>query len=208
MFVFMDESGTAAIPGLQEYFAVSAIAFSTEESRDKAESAMKELRGELDRKATFEFRFSELSPAFRMRFFEKVAGLDFKHFSCLLWKNGLGGQWGDECYVYERVFREVVQGLTPYLRELEAAQEKPMRVRVVHDEYTNPAYSLILAEEFGKVHRRDGHKMVPRQNIKQGKSKSSSLIQLADMCCGAVRWESAEHRKYLTAKSLGVCNLP
>jgi hypothetical protein len=206
MFVFMDESGTADIPGPQPYFALSAIAFQTEGSRDQMNDIAKQLRQEWRVKATFEFRFVDLNHDNRTKFFVKVGGLSFRHSTCVLRKEGLGGQWAERCYLYERVLREVVGGLMPFFRQVDAGQHKPLKVRVVFDEHKDPDYSRILKAEFGKLRSKDGSRMVV--GVKPGRSRSSNLLQLADMVCGAARWDTSTYRKFIAAQCLRIYNLP
>ena len=208
MFVFMDESGDTVVPGMKPYFALMALAFETADGRDNAEEALKQLRRNWGKKSTFEFKFIWLSEGDRLKFFQTVGNLAFKHAGCVLHKDEIGGQWTAKRYLYERVIREVVDGLTPYFREVDSARDRPLRVRVTFDEHTDPSYYLLLKSQFARLHSKDGCSMVPKQNVKPGKSKTSSLIQLADMLCGAIRWDTNVYRKYVSAQCLRLANLP
>lgn len=208
MFVFLDESGDAAVPGMKPYFALAALAFETADSRDEMEEALKQLRHNWGKKLNFEFKFIWLSEDERLKFFQRVGDLAFKHVGCVLQKDGISGQWTKKRYLYERVIREVVDGLKPYFRSVAVARDKPLRVRVTFDEHTDPDYSRLLKEQFGTLHAQDGSRMVPKQNVKPGKSKTSSLIQLADMLCGAIRWDTNIYRKYVSAQCLRLSALP
>jgi len=127
--------------------------------------------------------------------------------SCVLWKDGLSGHRQVLC-LYERVIREIVFGLDPHFREVDEAQEKPLRVHAVFDEFTDPEYERILRQEFGRLHAKEGFKMVPKENLRKGRSRSSSLLQVVDMVCGAHRWNTNEYRKYVAAQRLRHVELP
>lgn len=208
MFVFLDESGTPALQGPQRYFAMTALAFQTEAMRDGMEEAVKQLRLDWGMNAAYEIKFAKLCHESRIAFFAKIGDLQFKLSSCVLWKEGLAGQWADRCYVYERVIREIVNGLSPYFREVDEAQVKPLRVHAVFDEYTDPEYIRILKEQLGRLRSKDGSKMVPKENVKKGRSRTSSLLQAVDMVCGAHRWDTKDYRKYVAAQRLGHVELP
>ena len=208
MFVFLDESGTPSLQGPQPYFVVSAVAFQAELSWERAEVAVKQLRLDWGLNAAYEVKFAKLNGQRRTQFFEKLGGLQFKHSTCVLWKDRLGGRWADRRYVYERVIREVVNGLEQHFREVDEAQVKPLRVHAVFDEYTDPEYERILKEAFGRLFAKDGLKMAPKENIKKGRSRSSSLLQVVDMVCGAHRWDTNEYRKYVVAQRLQYVELP
>jgi hypothetical protein len=208
MFLFLDESGTPALQGPQPYFAMSAIAFESEARRDVMEETIEQLRRDWGMNAAYEMKFVKLSHERRIGFFVKIGDLPFKVSSCVLRKEGLAGQWTDKCYLYERVIREIVNGLQPYFREVDAAQEKPLRVHAIFDEYTDPEYVRILKQELGRLYSKDGFKMMPKENVKKGRSRTSSLLQVVDMVCRAYRWDTNDYRKYLTAQRLRHVELP
>jgi hypothetical protein len=83
-----------------------------------------------------------------------------------------------------------------------------LRVHAVYDECSDPVYDKILKEEFGRLFAKDGLKMVPKENIKKGRSGSSSLLQAVDMVCAAHRWDTNEYRKYVAAQRLQFRELP
>ena len=83
-----------------------------------------------------------------------------------------------------------------------------MKVRTCFDELRDPRYKEIVGAEFGKVHAKDGSKMVPRGRVKMGRSRSSNLLQLADLFCGASRWDTDAYRQYVTTQCLEIRPLP
>lgn len=204
--VFLDEGGDAVIPGNEPYFVISAAAFQTETHRDGMEGVIQDLREGWGKLKNNEFKFARLDHSGRTKFFVAIGDRTFKHCSCILRKEQLGGQWKKKVYVYERVIREVVGGLTPFFRELDAAQDNPLRVRVYFDQHTDPKYRNTLEQEFRKLHSKDGSAMI--KDVTQGRSHSSWLLQLADMLCGAARWDSNDYRKFVAAQCLRRHTLP
>jgi hypothetical protein len=199
MFVFIDESGDLPIPGTKQYFALSAIVFETEERKQQMEHAIGNLRQEWGKKLNNnEFKFSKLDRDDRLRFFEHIGGLAFKHSCCILEKAGLRGQWLDRTYAYERVINELVDDLTPYFREVDSLQPTPLKIRVVFDQHDDPEYKRHLRAKFIRLRSKDGSGMV--KSVKPGRSASSGLLQLADMVCGANRWDSSDYRNYIAAQ--------
>lgn len=208
MFVFMDDSGDAPLPGMQDYFALTAIAFQTEASRDGMDAAISAIRPKWGKGANFEFKFTNLGDQRRTEFFGTIAPLPFKYSSCVLQKSGLRGQWTDKCYAYERVIREVVNGLIPHFRQVDEAQKKPLKIRVLADMHTDPDYLRLLQAEFGKLHAKDGTQMARRNHVKLGKSSSFNLLQLADLICGASRYATNAYRNQLSTSCLRIHELP
>lgn len=207
MFVFIDDSGDVDLPGNRPYYALSAIAFNTEDERDGAESTILQLRQEWSKPLRRnEFKFAILNHDDRIRFFEKVGDLPFKHASCVLWKDGLKGRWRDRCFVYEQVIGEMVNGLLPYFREVDIAQKKPLKIRVVADECDDPEYWRRLKERFYGLRSKDGSGMV--KSVVPGRSRSSSLLQMADLVCGANRWDSRDYRRFVAVQCLDRHQLP
>jgi hypothetical protein len=204
--VFVDEGGDADIPGNERYFVLAAAAFQTETHRNEMEEAIRKLREGWGKLKNNEFKFSRLDHAGRTKFFVAVGDRTFKHCSCVLRKERLAGQWKKKAYVYERVIREVVGGLTPFFRELDAAQSNPLRVRVYFDQHTDSNYRRTLEREFRKLHSKDGSAMI--KDVTQGRSDSSRLLQLADMLSGAARWDSNDFSKYVAAQCLRSHVLP
>jgi hypothetical protein len=201
MFVFIDESGDVDVPGITPYFALSAVVFATAEDKNGIEGAILQLRQEWGKKLREgEFKFVWLDDEGRKKFFVKVGDLPFKYSSCVLLKEGLGRQWKEKGYVYERVIRELVDGLTPYFREVDAAQDKPLKVRVVADEHEDPDYWRLLKARFYSLRSKDGSGMV--KSVKPGKSVSSRLLQFADLVCGASRWDTNDYRLFVAAQCL------
>jgi hypothetical protein len=112
----------------------------------------------------------------------------------------------ERLYVYESVIREVVDELTPYLRQVDAAQVKPLKVRVVADRNDDPDYWCLLKAAFFRLRSKDGSGMV--KSVKPGKAASSNFLQVADLICGATRWNEPTYRKLISTQCLGIRSLP
>jgi Protein of unknown function (DUF3800) len=208
MFVFIDDSGDVGVPGMRPYFALSAVVFQTEEERDGAGHAVHELRKKWGRADSFELKFWNLRPQLRTEFFVRIGDMPFRYASCVLWKDRVSGRrWRDRRYVYERVIRGLVGELVPYLREADAAQDKPLKVGVVADEHDDPDYWRLLKAEFYKLRSKDGSGMV-KGKVRPGKSSSSNVLQFADLVCGAARWDTDAYRKFIAVQCLKICILP
>jgi len=206
MFVFIDDSGDANLQ-VRPYYALSAVAFRIKAETDGIGDRIHELRKNWGKKDGFEFKFSKLDPDRQTEFFQRVRDSPLRYASCVLRKKAaMGKSWLQRTSVYERVMRDLVAVLGVYFKTVDDAQDKPLRVSVVADECTDPDYWKHLDAAFGKLHSKDGLRMAKKP--KPGKSASWNLLQLADMVCGAARWDTPEYRKLLTQGCLDIRQLP
>lgn len=204
MYVFADESGDADCPGRMEYFVFSAVAFASEKSRDDLQLAVQDFCK--DNQLKSELKFSRCRENLLSKFFITIGDLHFRHSSCIFRKTEAGGQWKVRQYVYERVVREVVNGLVPHFREVEGEDTTPLKVSVVHDEHTDNCYTRTIADEFKKPRAKSGRPFI--DDVRSGKSASSPFLQFADLLCGAVRWNTSAYRKFISRQRLAMVELP
>lgn len=206
LYIYLDEAGDAVCPGNTDFFVISAVAFLTEAQSTAAVNAIELLRNGWGTLTNNEFKFARLSSPQKVNFFEAVADLEFKHCSCVSQKQNFNSQWKNKYFVYEKVIQGTMAYLIPWLRKRDEAQQNPLRIRVFFDEHTDGKYIALVKAEFKKLRSKNGSAMLSA--FSQIQSSSHRLIQLADLLCGASRWDSNDFRKYVSAQCLGRQILP
>lgn len=180
MLVFIDESGDPGMPpgnGASDYFTVTLIIFEDHEEATAVERRLALLRTELRLPETFEFHFSKLKTAWRKMFFQAVAPYKWVYFSVVLNKaklTGKGFQFPDPFYKY--TFNLVFQNAKTHLKDaivvIDGSGGREFRTQI-------STYLRKRVNEGG-----DSAKLI--RKIKMQDSHRNSLLQLADMVCGAV----------------------
>lgn len=186
MLAYVDESGCTGMrfaSGASRLYVVTAVVFYDRQVADCCYQTVDELRRSL--KVAKEFHFSKLSHPNRLAFFTEAAKFDFEYFAVVFDKHKLGEQGITLTTPFlQYPVKAIFSGIAPKLSE----------ATIVIDEVGSSEFRNGLARELkGEINRQFG-----REVIKQVKSKAShshSLLQLADMVCGAVSRSCANSRK-------------
>ncbi len=192
MPTFIDESGSADWDNAQakDYFTLTAVWFETPEAAFACKDVIDALRGTLGVVADFEFHFTGASPNRRKAFLEAVAACNFEYVACTLRKKRqgkwlAGRPWRKRPYFYDKVIRPVVDALEGRLQQAQQNKATHLNERVTYDEKTDQVYVKSLKTHFRRPKEpKTGRSLVSK--VGEGKSDVESLVQLADMICGAV----------------------
>src|SRR5262249_30201652 len=136
---------------------------------------------------------------------------DFLYVACTVEKKRLQAPgWRQKAYFYEKAITPIVGGLTEYLRIAQACKgASPLKAQVTADDNKDAVYFTVLSREFKKHKSDSGHPLV--ETVKPGRSKSCSLLQLADMVCGAViqaRTGKDGYLRLLAKRKAATCSVP
>lgn len=190
MPTFIDESGKFDWdnPQASTYFTLAAVWFETPESAFACQKVIADVRTALHVPQTYHFHFTGSTHAHRMAFLTAVSVCDFEYVTCTLQKKP-NGKWRERAwrkrpYFYEEIIRPVVKRLEGRLQKAEENKKTPLNERVTFDEKTDKVYYETLRNEFYRPKAPSGRSLVNK--VRPGKSESNSLVQLADMVCGAV----------------------
>lgn len=182
MLIFMDESGDTGFKLNKissRYFVLTAVIFDSLEAAEKANEVVKEVRKELKRSESLEFKFSTgTNDRAKELFLRKLSRCDFRYRSVVIDKKTLMQREPDP---KESIYMLVADQL--FLR----AKSRIKNATVFVDLITKS-----FVQDFNKYLRvrlnTDIEKLIGE--IKHKDSKSNNLLQLADMVCGAI------YRKY------------
>jgi hypothetical protein len=180
MLVFIDESGDPGMPpggSRSAFFTVTLVIIQNHQEAAALERRIAELRRELRLPETFEFHFSKLKGAWREVFLRAVAPHDWRYFSIVLNKarlTGKGFQFPDPFYKY--TFNLVFQNAKPHLRD----------AIVVIDGSGGREFRAQLSTYLRKRVNEEGEAAKAIHKVKLQDSRQNTLLQLADMVCGAV----------------------
>ncbi|HVU16940.1 MAG TPA: DUF3800 domain-containing protein [Candidatus Didemnitutus sp.] len=180
MLVFIDESGDPGMPpggGCSEYFTVTMVLVEDHEEAAAIDQRIALLRHELGLPEHFEFHFSKLKRAWREEFFRVLGTYQWFHFAVVLNKaklTGKGFQFPDPFYKYTCSL--VFQNAKPYLRD----------AIVVIDGSGGREFRTQLSTYLRKRVNEGGAEPKFIRKVKLQDSRQNSLLQLADMVCGAV----------------------
>lgn len=177
MLVFFDESGDSGMKGKagsSPYFIVTAALFEDNDEAGKCEQAIVALRQRLRLHERFEFHFNSCSDDRRKAFLNQVANGGFFYHSVVLNKTKLWGKGFQE----KNSFYKYATGLV-----FENAKKELVNAKVIIDRCGNREFRDQLARYLKK--RMNAQANLIRK-VSMESSHSNSLLQLADMVCGAV----------------------
>ncbi|MBI5424364.1 MAG: DUF3800 domain-containing protein [Opitutae bacterium] len=180
MLVFIDESGDPGMPpggSRSEYFTVTLVTIQDHEEATAIEQRIALLRRELNLPDTFEFHFSKLKQAWREEFLRTLSRYEWFYFAVVLNKaklTGKGFQFPDPFYKYTCGL--VFQNAKPYLED----------AIVVIDGSGGREFRTQLSTYLRKRVNEAGEGPKSIRKVKLQDSRQNSLLQLADMVCGAV----------------------
>lgn len=184
--------------------------FERAEQARACESAITDLRSRLHLPPDFEFHFAEISNDLRAAFFAAVEGHEFSYTACVVFKRQLSGrEWDDKGHFYREVAGLIVGNLEEDLRIARECKGRILNAKVTVDDNRDPAYLKALKDRFGDLRDGDGRPLV--EKVRWGRSRSETLLQLADMVCGAVvRAHQGEpvHRRLVKHREGLVAYLP
>lgn len=178
MLVFIDESGDCGMKvgaGSSRLFLITAILFEDSEDAEDCDGRIAELRKDLQVHERFEFHFNRCCDKYRTRFLEAVSGSQFFYYSMVLNKAKL---WG-EGFKYKDSFYKYAAGLV-----FENTKARISNATVVLDKCGDREFRDQLARYLKK--RMNDRKLTLIKKLRMEPSHSNSLLQLADMVCGAV----------------------
>ena len=189
MPTFLDESGSFGwSKNASTYFTLTALWFETPALAVECEQVIAGVRAALGLSPAFEYHFAKTCDAQRLAFLHAVSVCSFQYVTCTLekrrgckWREGRS--WRKRPFFYEKVVAPVVDCLKEYLLNAEACKAAPLAETVTFDEHTDPLYYETLRNLFYRPKAPSGRSLVKK--VRPGKSESSSLVQLADMVCGA-----------------------
>jgi hypothetical protein len=180
MLAFIDESGDPGMPpggSRSAYFTVTMVIIEDHEEAAAIEQRIALLRRELGLKEGFEFHFSKLKRVWREEFLRSLATYEWFYFSVVLNKaklSGKGFQFPDPFYKYTCGL--VFQNAKPYLND----------AIVVIDGSGGREFRTQLSTYLRKRINEGGDAPKAIRKVKLQDSRQNSLLQLADMVCGAV----------------------
>ena len=182
MLIFMDESGDTGFKfnkTSSRFFVLTIVIFDSLEAAEKANDAIKDLRGELKLSEKSEFKFSTgTTSKVKANFLQKLSKHDFRYRAIVIDKTVLAKK---EANPVDSLYMLVADQL--FLR----AEGHITNAALFVDRTT-----FAFVQKFNTYLRRrlntDTHKLLG--NIKHKDSKGNNLLQLADMVCGAI------YRKY------------
>lgn len=179
MLVFVDEGGDTGLKldqGSSPYFIVTLVVFEDNDEAEAAETRVLLLRRELGLPPEYEFHFSETPERVKAAFFDAILPYNFFYFSIVINKAtlyGPGFRVKESFYKYTSslVFENAKQYLSDAIVVFDGSGSREFKRQL-------RAYMRRKMNEPGGIRR--------IRKIKVQDSKRNSLIQLADMVCGAV----------------------
>ena len=180
MRVFVDEHGDTGLKmtqGSSKFMVVALVIFRDEDSAGKANERIARLREEINKPAGFEFHFKENSHAIREAFFRAIAPLEFRYTGLIADKARLqnAGYTFREAF-YRDACGEVFDHAAPLLQN----------AIVKIDRSGGLKFRQELAS-FLKKRLNETDQAPPRiREVIVPISKNDSLLQMADMICGAI----------------------
>lgn len=179
MIAFVDESGDTGMKlgrGSSPHFVVTIVIFSDEAHAQQCNNAINTLRTTLGFGPKQEFKFSKCSRAIRLAFFELITKSQFCYYSFALNKANVhspGFQHKDSHYKL------------PINYLFQNARKKLIDARVFFDACGGRQFTEELRRYLNKkIVDKNGRCLIKKMTAQ--KSHQNSLIQLADMVCGAV----------------------
>lgn len=177
MLVFFDESGDSGMKGKagsSQFFVVTAILFEENEEAEKCEQLIVGLRHTLHLHENFEFHFNSCNDAIREAFLTAIAKSNFFYHSVVLNKGKLWGKGFQD----KGSFYKYSAGLV-----FENAKAELVQAKVVIDRCGNRDFRDQLSKYLKRKMNAES-KLIKKVCMEP--SHSNSLLQVADMVCGAV----------------------
>ena len=182
MLVFIDESGDSGFQfdrGSSLYFTVVAVVFPDNFSADACERGIAELRRELRLSSNYEFHFTHCSKKIRQAFFQKVSTEQFKYYAFVLNKRRLFGEvFNDPEQFYRWTVSTVCSNCKSILHD----------AKITIDKCGDRKFAQRLEASLKSKINDDSQERRVRKVGMQDSCKND-LVQLADMICGAVRYQ-------------------
>jgi hypothetical protein len=205
MLLFIDESGDWGMKSKASArnFTLAAVLFKTIKDADACEEGIRQLRQQKGWSADFWFHFTHLSDKSRNDFFNAVAPFDFSYVASTLDKTRLKkGRWKSKEYFYDEACRRLVDALEVPMRSCYSPGGKPTLGEAFISATDEAVYIRLMQDHLQRLKADNGRPFLKKAKPK--KSKTSSLLQLADMVCGAVACQQnhgrGEFRKMIRAK--------
>lgn len=202
MLVFVDESGDPGMKqkqGSSERFVVAAVIFLDHKDAEACDSKIAELCFDCFRGKKIEFKFNKCCDAIREKFLTEISDYEFLYLGFVLNKSRLWGEgfsYKESFYKYTCKF--LFQNAKPYLKD----------ASVVIDRSGNREFRQQL-ERYLKEKTNTEREVI--RKVRAEASHANSLLQLADMVCGAVarsfrtdKKDAGRFRGMIRRRELGV----
>ena len=208
MLVFIDESGDTGRKldsGSSRYFIISLALFEEHDDAVNCDQRISLLRKELGIPDNYEFHFAENSHRIRLAFLNAIQPYKFMYFSVAIDKSpeklwGPGFQTKESFYKY--ACQMVFTNALPYLKN----------ATVVLDQSGSPDFRSRLSTYLKNKLNTDAGKAIGK--IKQQRSSSNNLLQLADYVSGVVnrkiqgKKDWPEYYRFINDKEIWVQTWP
>ena len=166
------------------YFAVAAILCPSPEAITECEKEIQQVRASLGLPENYEFHFGRIKDRHRRELLGRLAKCDFSYSACYLDKTDVhGGHWSEKEFFYQKVLGALANASEDFLVAAQTLKGKPLNAKVISDDNNDPVWFKILRQQF-RILTMNGKPLVDK--IAPGRSRSSDMLQLADMVCGAV----------------------
>lgn len=180
MLVFVDESGDTGFKfaeGSSTYFVVTLVIFGNNEEAEKLRFRIDVLRNELRLPHDYEFHFFRNKVHIRRAFLNAIKGYNFQFFSLVVDKRKLSGtDYQNGSAFYKAICGVAFDVVRPLLSE----------ANVKFDDSGGKALKKELASYIKRTVNEEGGEVERIKKVGTQDSKSSNLIQVADMVSGAV----------------------
>ncbi|MDP3995320.1 MAG: DUF3800 domain-containing protein [bacterium] len=208
MLIFIDESGDTGrkiTTGSSRYFVISVVLFTENEEALSCDKRIGLIRHELGKKEDFEFHFANNSHAVRLAFLQAIQPYHFIYFAVIIDKDpkklwGPGFETKESFYKY--ACQMVITNAMPYFDT----------ATVILDQTGSPVFRRSLSKYLrAKVYQNNGKSI---KKLKQQRSSSNNLIQLADYVAGVINRKAQdkkdwkEYYKYIADKENWVQTWP
>ena len=177
MLVYVDETGDTGFKfadNSSRYFVIALVVFAGQEQADSTSQQIDALRHEL-RTPNIEFHFAKNKRSTRQAFLTRMRQAEFTAFALVVDKQKLSpANLPDRAAFYQAVCGVAFEKASYLFREAD----------IYFDEGGGEKFQKKLASHLRRKINRSGEGRIGK--VKTLKSAGSSLIQLADMICGAV----------------------
>ena len=189
MIVFIDESGDTGRrinEGSSKFFVVTMVLFNDYDEAKRCDERINLLKSEIGKDESFEFHFNSNSDKVRRKLLEATIPYEFTYFSVAINKNPerlYGEGFNNKESFYKYACNMVITNAYQYLNN----------AIVVLDKSGSPNFRRSLTKYLKlKFNSENG---VSIKKLKQQRSESNNLIQLADYICGVVN-RKVQDKKY------------